>query len=504
MAGAAARSSGSGTGGLSIRARLIATIVVLTALGIALTGGTAYLLERNRVEGSVTDQLTREAAEFATLADSGVDPQTGRPFVSASDLLRVALQRRVLPASGGELAVVGGAIEWLAPDGVTVRPEDSPELLAEVMPLTTADAVTQGRVTGTGYDYAYVVVPVHTSTAEASGALVRVVDMDAELARLDETYRTYALVALGVVLLIGCVTWLVTGRLLRPISWVRRTAEAIGEDDLSTRIPVRGHDDLSALTVTVNTMLDRLESAVEGQRRLLDDVGHELRTPLTVIRGHLELMDAADTGEVADTRVLALEETARMSGLVDDLLLLARAERPDFVVPEKVDVGRLTDETFEKARVLGSHRWTLDEVADVRATLDPRRVTQAWLQLAANAVKYSPPGSRVRMGSTVDGEELMLWVRDEGIGIAPDERDLVLSRFGRSRRAPTDADGAGLGLAIVSEIARAHGGRVEIDSVPDRGSTVSLLIPIPPAPGDQPGDDPAGRDRPLQTSEPRR
>ncbi len=389
-------------GGATIRTRLLATVITLTALGIALTGGTAYLLERSRVDTAVAEQLSREAGELAALAADGVDPMTGGPFTSASDLLRVALQRRVLPASGGQLAIVDGRVEWLAADGVPVRPEESPALVATVVPLAARDTVTQGVVLADGREWAYVVVPVHASSEAASGALVRVVDLGLERRLLDDTYRTYAVLGLLVLALIGGVTWLVMARLLEPITWVRRTAESISESDLAARIPVRGHDDLSALTRTVNGMLDRIEEAVGGQRRLLDDVGHELRTPLTVIRGHLELLDPARADDVSATRALTLEEVSRMSRLVDDLLLLARAERGDLVTPRPVDIGRLTDETFEKARVLGDHRWVLEELADVECVLDPQRVAQAWLQLAANAVRYSPPGSRVGFGSRAE------------------------------------------------------------------------------------------------------
>ncbi len=475
-------------GGATIRTRLLATVLALTALGIALTGGTAYLLERSRLDAAVVEQLSREAGELAALAGDGVDPDTGRPFATASDLLRVALSRRVLPASGGQLAIVDGRVEWLAPDGVRVRPEDSPGLLATVLPLAGRDTVTQGFLNADGRDWAYVVVPVHASSAAGSGALVRVVDLGVERRLLDETYRTYAALGLLVLALVGAVAWLVMARLLEPITWVRRTAETIGETDLAARIPVRGRDDLSALTRTVNGMLDRIEEAVGGQRRLLDDVGHELRTPLTVIRGHLELLDPAEPADVGATRALALEEVSRMSRLVDDLLLLARAERGDLVAPRPVDVGRLTDETFEKARVLGAHRWVLEELADVECVLDAQRVAQAWLQLAANAVRYSPPGSRVGFGSRASMGRLRLWVRDEGVGIAVEEHEEVLRRFGRGGAARAGPDGSGLGLAIVDEIARAHGGRVDIDPRPGEGALVALDLPLvtpaPPAPGD--------------------
>ena len=113
--------------------------------------------------------------------------------------------------------------------------------------------------------------------------------------------------------------------------------------------------------------------------------------------------------------------------------------------------------------------------------MDPQRITQAWLQLAANAVKYSPNGTDIGIGSKLDGDNVRLWIRDHGMGFTEDDKELVLQRFGRSRRAGAKrTDSAGLGLAIVNSIALAHGGRVDIDSVPDLGSTVTLVIPRQP------------------------
>ena len=249
---------------------------------------------------------------------------------------------------------------------------------------------------------------------------------------------------------------------------------------------MRGSDDLSALAGTVNGMLDRLESAVGAQRELLDDVGHELRTPLTIVRGHLELMDAADPDDVTATRALVLDELDRMRRLVDDLLTLAKAEQPDFVVAELVDVARLTDETLAKASTLGERRWVLDELADAEAALDPQRVAQAWLQLAANAVQYSEAGSTVGMGSRLAGGELWLWVRDEGVGIAESERERILNRTVLGR----DGTGTGLGLAIVSSIAKAHGGRVDVQSTMGEGSRISIVIPTEAALHEEEDDEP--------------
>src|SRR5690606_40161897 len=222
------------------------------------------------------------------------------------------------------------------------------------------------------------------------------------LAPVGETFRTFALFALGVLALVAVVGWLVAGRLLAPLASLRRTAQRISDSDLSGRIEVTGgDDDVSELAHTVNAMLDRLESAFSSQRELLDDVSHELRTPLTVLRGHLELVDVTDPEDVDATRTLALDEIDRMGRLVDDLTTLAKADRPDFVLPSLEDLGLLTDDVFDKARSLGPRAWSLVARADAEGSLDRQRLTQAWLQLAANAVKFSEPGTAIRLGSSV-------------------------------------------------------------------------------------------------------
>ncbi len=479
----------SGGPGLSIRARLLITILALVIGSASLTGLIVYALERARTERHAMETLTLEAADFAQLATTIV-PGTGEPaFGDATELVQAYLASRSLTAADGVLGIADGQVRWLGADGVPVRPETDPAFVATALELTSAGRVVLGRYTGRDRDYAYLVAPVRFASSGTTGALVRVVDLRIEFGHLDQIFRTYGLTVLGSVLLVGAVTALVTTHLLQPLSWVRGTAEGIGEDDLTRRIPVRGHDDLSALTRTVNRMLDRLERALAGQRRLLDDVGHELRTPLTVVRGHLSMMNPADASDVAATRDLTLDELDRMSHLVEDLLTLATSERPDFVTLEPVDVVRLTDETFERARVLGDREWRIEELADVEARLDPARITQAWLQLASNAVKYSGSGSTVWLGSRYDGTHLRLWVRDEGIGIPADEREQVLTRFGRSNATSGRPDSPGLGLAIVDSIAKAHGGRVDIDSTPGVGSTVSLVIPAVDTRATDPDDD---------------
>lgn len=403
-----------------------------------------------------------------------MDAATGARFAAAEPLLRVAVQRSVLAPTEGVLGIVDGRVRWAAQSGVELRLEDDPEFVAAVLPLAGASTISQGTLATSLRDYRYLVVPVGFGDAAPSGALVRAVDFGAEEALLGEVSRSFVLVAVGSLLLVGLLIWLLVGRLLEPISWMRRTADEISETDLGARIPVRGADDVSALAETFNSMLDRLEGAVGAQRALLDDVGHELRTPLTIMRGHLELLDPHDPDDVAATRALVLDEADRMGRLVDDLLALAKAERAEFMQPETTDLARLTDETLVKATALGPRHWVLDELAEAEVVLDPQRVAQAWLQLAANAVRFSADGSTVGLGSRIEGEQARLWVRDEGAGIDPADHERVLRRFERG----SAAGGSGLGLAIVAAIARAHGGRVEIESERGRGSRISMVVPM--------------------------
>lgn len=458
----------------SVRARVIAAVVVLTGLALLLSGVIVYNRGHALTQERVAAELGRAADEFRALATEGVDAATGARFAAAEPLLRVAVQRSVLAPTEGVLGIVDGRVRWAAQSGVELRLEDDPEFVAAVLPLAGASTISQGTLATSLRDYRYLVVPVGFGDAAPSGALVRAVDFGAEEALLGEVSRSFVLVAVGSLLLVGLIIWLLVGRLLEPISWMRRTADEISETDLGARIPVRGADDVSALAETFNSMLDRLEGAVGAQRALLDDVGHELRTPLTIMRGHLELLDPHDPDDVAATRALVLDEADRMGRLVDDLLALAKAERAEFMQPEATDLARLTDETLVKATALGPRHWVLDELAEAEVVLDPQRVAQAWLQLAANAVRFSADGSTVGLGSRIEGDQVRLWVRDEGAGIDPADHERVLRRFERG----SAAGGSGLGLAIVAAIARAHGGRVEIESERGRGSRISMVVPV--------------------------
>jgi signal transduction histidine kinase len=287
----------------------------------------------------------------------------------------------------------------------------------------------------------------------------------------------FAAIGLGSLLLAAAVAWLVAGRLLAPLRDMRQTAQQITETDLSGRIPVGSDDgdEVAQLAHTFNDMLDRLSEAFAAQRAFIDDAGHELRTPLTIVQGHLELLED-EPEQRAQTLELVLDELARMNRIVHDLQTLTKANEPGFVRPEAVDLGGLLDEILVKASALADTRWELAERSSGTVTVDRHRVTQAMLQLASNAVRYSD-GDSVHIGGRIVGQDVELYVADSGPGIPPEDRDAVVQRFNRGSHADPDIDGAGLGLALVTAIAHAHHGRFVIGDSGLGGADMRLILP---------------------------
>ncbi len=459
----------------TVREWILAAVLGLAALAMSTAGYTAYLIQDLRVESRVDDELQASAEEFRVLAESGVDPSTGEPFSSPAELVRTATGRNIPGSNGGTLGLVGGEIAYTS----QVAPLDlqsDPEIEAALRPLAEAAEPALETVQTQRTTYRVAVVPAHAVDGgeEEPAALALAYDLSAEKRDFSEIFLIYAAVSAGSLGVVALVGWVVAGRLLTPIRVLANSARRIGREDLSERIPVTGNDDLAEMTRSVNEMLERLDGAFSAQRQLVDDVSHELRTPLTVISGHLQVMDTGDEEDVRETRDLTLDEILRMNRVIDDLLTLATAEHPEFLRPEPAGLEALTDEIYEKVTALGERRWSLGQRAEGEAVLDRQRITQAMLQLAANAVKFSEEGSLIELGSRSTADGVELWVRDEGPGIGEEDRARIFERFGR---VDSSKPGAGLGLPIVAAIARAHGGTVDCVSAAGKGSTFILRLP---------------------------
>lgn len=275
------------------------------------------------------------------------------------------------------------------------------------------------------------------------------------------------------------LSWLAAGRVLAPLRLLTATAHSISESDLTQRLSVDGKGEIAELATTFNEMMERLQAAFASQRNFINDASHELRTPITIIRGHLELM-GDDPEEQQETLTLVFDEIDRMSRFVNDLTLLAKAERPDFLCLEMVEVDLLTEELFAKAKALADRDWYLDAQGKGHLIGDRQRITEAIMNLAQNATQFTKAGSRIAIGSSVVDGKARFWVRDTGEGIAAADQERIFERFARAANSYRRSEGAGLGLSIVQAIATAHGGIVQLYSQLGVGSTFTMIIPLVP------------------------
>jgi signal transduction histidine kinase len=277
------------------------------------------------------------------------------------------------------------------------------------------------------------------------------------------------------------LTWLAAGRIMAPLRTMITTAHAISESDLTQRLPTRSRGELGELAKTFNEMMDRLEAAFATQREFVNDAGHELRTPITIIRGHLELMED-DPQEQQETLALVIGELDRMSRLVDDMILLAKAERADFLQVTTVNVAELTQELFVKAQALAQRDWQLDAVAKGQIVVDRQRITEAVMNLAQNATQHTGESDSISIGSAIAKGKVRFWVRDTGEGIPLVDQKRIFERFARTSNSRRCSEGAGLGLSIVRAIAESHGGQVLVRSQLGKGSMFTIVVPLDPPP----------------------
>jgi two-component system OmpR family sensor kinase len=463
----------------SLRVRLVVRHVALLAL---VTTG-SILVAREIIVSQIDDRIDaalRQEVEELERLEGEDDPATGRPLgVRVRRIFDLYLERNVPARGEAFLTFVDGVPYLRSARVVPHRLDQDPELVRRWGSLERTE---RGRVSTPGGEVEFLAVPLRAGDSTRG---VFVVAIFRQFETNDLGGITAALAGVGLVVLVigGLLAWRDAQRVIIPMQGVTRTAQQIGESDLSRRIPVSGDDEVADLARTFNEMLDRLEAAFATQRRFLDDAGHELRTPITIVRGHLEVM-GDDPEERRETMALVMDELDRMGRLVADVLTLAKAERPDFLALATVDVAALTREVFAKAEALADRDWRLGTVGRGVAVADRQRLTQALVQLAQNAVQHTTAGDEVAISSEVSGGVVRFTVADSGSGVAPEDRERIFDRFARG--AGSRRDGGGLGLAIVRAIAEAHGGRAEIDPSRVAGAALSIVVPLDPLRADVP------------------
>jgi two-component system OmpR family sensor kinase len=473
---------------LSLRARLLAAVLVLTAAGLLLFAVITYAEQRHFLTGKVDDQARAAVvAVRGELAERGIgddrgfgDPGGGRrggpprgggPGVG----LPAGTYGQLRDASG---RVLGDTV-FSYGQNVSANPDLPKQLkLGEITTVSgKGDDDERYRVLATadrfGTDTTVVAVPLH---------------------EVDETLRSLllveALVIACVLLILAAVAWVVVRVGLLPLDRIGNTADRIAGGDLSHRVtPTDPRTEVGRLGVALNAMLDRLEEAfAERQasedrlRQFIGDASHELRTPLASIRGYSELhrMGAArEPAEVEKAMRRIEDEAARMGVLVEDLLTLARLDEVAEAPHVEVDVAGLARDAVDDARATAPDR-DVDLQSNGPAIVlgDAHQLRQVLGNLLRNALVHTPAGTPVQVSVANARDEVRIEVRDHGDGLPTADTDALFERFWRAEAGrERGKGGAGLGLAIVVGIVTAHGGRVEARNAPGGGASFVVQLP---------------------------
>lgn len=434
------------------RIALVAAVVVAVVLG-----GVAMALvvnQRNQLTAALDDNLEQRLDELAAAVRSGaVDPTS---FAGGGEQDRLV---QLVDASGRVVAATDN-VAGLPP---VVPPPGSGQVFTTVEGLPIEDDT-------------YRVLARRIDTARGPEVLIVAENTD----DLDDSVRllgaSLAVTVPATVLVLVATVWWLVGRTLRPVEAIRRQTADIGSRDLDHRVPEPGTgDEVDRLARTMNAMLDRLEAGAARERRFVADTSHELRTPLTRMRTTLEVAEEADR----EVRASVLEDVTSLQRLVDDLLVLARADAGVLVGErEPVDLDDIVGAEARRLRADGGVVVDTGGVGAAQVVGDEGGLTRLVRNLVDNAARHA--SSTVTLTCRETGGPALLVVDDDGPGIAPDDRGRVFERFARLDEARgAETGGTGLGLAIVAEITAAHGGTVEVGESPTGGARFVVRLPAP-------------------------
>ena len=446
---------------MTIRLRLAAAFTLLVGLILLLTGVVTYQLLRHSLLVEIQQDVVRHAQSFGRAGS--LAPRDLNSFAAPDMFLQVNTADGTVAARSANL-------------GIRVLPA----------PHDSRGRAVQAYLGG---------LPLFVSSATLPGGTTVIVARSPQ-----SIYRALAVlrnlltgVTAGAMLITALASWLYARAALRPIDRVVRAAGAVRDSrDLTQRVSHgNSRDELGRLVAAFNGMLAELDAAYrsldqsnERMRRFLADCSHELRAPLTRVRTAMDLLSRLGDDDPefrSRTITAATTETDRMSALVRNLLLLARADAGTSIRRRPVQLAEVLTVAGERAGRMADGV-TLDTPAagksdGVVVDGDADHLEQMVLILLDNAFKYTPPPGKVRLDTHVTGTMVLITVQDTGLGIQAEDLPHVFDRFYRGRNASA-VDGTGLGLAIAQWIAGQHGGRIDVASTPDEGSTFTIHLPL--------------------------
>jgi signal transduction histidine kinase len=468
--------------------RLTAWVAAVLLISAAAVFAVVYQETGSQLTDQIDLEIRSDASELAqTVASLGSTPAqvaagarryvNAQGYTAASPLLFVVVPGQ--PTASNHPEVFGGG-----PGEPGETAEDQARENAEGQRLlATGDGYSDHRLADAGQVRVFVgrVTVAGVSVLYGAGESLAVVE------RAQHSVAATFLLAGAIVLLIALIaSYLAGSRVSAPLRQMAGVATRVDAGELAPRMDSDASrtDEVQVLAEAFNRMLDRLEEAFAAQREFVADASHELRTPLTVIRGQLEVLAAQANPPVEEIRRverLVQAEISRIARLVDDLLLLAQAERTDFLRLDEVDLESFVGDLWDGLSHTAERRFEVGALSAGVVTADPDRLAQALRNLARNAIEHTAPGAGlVRIDvERVGHDRVRFSVTDDGPGIPEPERERVFERFHRTDASRTRTEGGtGLGLAIVKAITEAHGGRVRALGAGDHpGARVELVLP---------------------------
>ncbi|MFI9848502.1 sensor histidine kinase [Nonomuraea sp. NPDC051941] len=458
----------------TLRTRLVMAVLGVATLGLVLSTVAGVALLRGNLMGRVDQQL-EQLSRLVTIKKGDLFSQvrTLQP-VPVDDVVSEVLTKRIAAVQQIMMYDTGGTLRFKFGD-----------------PNEPGPVIDKGRV-GETYTAPGTSGPswrVRATKASNGNTVV----LAQSLAEVEETQTSavaiFVAVGVFVLLLAGLAADALVRLGLRPLTRMEATAGHIARGDFDRRVPADDpHTEPGRLARAMNVMLDRLQSEIAARtdsearmRRFLADASHELRTPLTSVRGFAELHRRG--GDAGEAMHRIEDEAARMGVLVNDLLTLAQLDEERPIERRPVDLLEVAADTIRDARVRAPDRQVrlaaLDgPLAPVTITGDDARLRQVAANLVGNALCHTPPDASVTVKVGRSDGLAVLEVSDTGPGVPPEHVPHLFDRLYRVGRGRSRADGgAGLGLAIVSAIVSAHGGRVEVDTAPGEGATFRVLLP---------------------------